>query len=307
MKLDLASLKRLVPRQPVTRFAPSPTGFLHLGHVASAIYVWGIGRALKARILLRIEDHDHGRCRKHFEIETLKDLAWLGFMADEGVNSTDHVSDFRQSDCPDVYRDGLENLKKRSHVYGCRCSRKTIIEQQQGAAETAGDIRYPGVCRDLNLPFDADTGVRVQIANEDLTFDDIFCGPTSQNPARQCGDVLLRDRSGNWTYQFCVVLDDLRQGVNLVVRGQDLLNSTGRQMALIQMLGGKPPVYAHHPLVTDNDGRKLGKRFFSDAIAARREAGEDPRLVLGDAAYHVGLIQTPRPIRVEDIAGLIFG
>src|SRR5690606_35193200 len=228
---------------PLTRFAPAPTGWLHLGHLVNAVWVWGVARALDGRVLLRVEDHDRTRCRPEFEAGLLEDLAWLGLEPDAGIDPV-----LRQSDRGAAYEAELRGLEARGLAYGCRCSRKDIA----AAAGDAPDVEtpYPGTCRGLGLPVAAGIGARVPMDAGVESFEDLRLGPQAQEPARQCGDLLARDRLGNWTYQFCVVVDDRDQGVDLVIRGEDLLGSTGRQLRLARMLGRDvPPRFLHHPLV----------------------------------------------------------
>src|SRR5687767_9288806 len=202
----------------VTRFAPSPTGYLHLGHIVNAIYVWGLARTRGGRVLLRIEDHDRIRSRRVFEAAILEDLAWLGFVPDAGLSPVR-----RQSDNDIAYVNALATLAASHNVYTCDCSRKALVGE-----------RYTGRCRARRLvPGDTvppGIGVRVQLDDGLQSFIDGALGEIAQTPAEQCGDLLLRDRDGNWTYQFAVTVDDLNDDVDLVVRGMDLLSSTGRQI-----------------------------------------------------------------------------
>ena len=192
--LDLDRLRRRLPPAPLTRFAPSPTGYLHLGHAANAVFVWGIARALGGRVLLRLEDHDRGRCRPAFETALLEDLAWLGLEPDGGAapDVREGPSFVRQSDCATVYEAALSRLAERSRVYGCACSRRSLA----GAADApAGvEIPYPGRCRDRGLPPAPGRGTRLVLAPGVERFDDALRGEQSQEPAAQCGDLLLRDR-----------------------------------------------------------------------------------------------------------------
>jgi glutamyl-Q tRNA(Asp) synthetase len=253
--LDIESLQKRLPPVPLTRFAPSPTGYLHLGHVVNAMLVWGIARALGGRVLLRIEDHDRLRSRAEYERAILEDLAWLGFHADAGM--------MRQSDEPWVYEEALRTLGASHHVYACDCSRKEV-----------GAARYSGRCRTRGLAVAPGRGVRVEMAPGAESFEDARLGPLEQRPAAQCGDLLLRDRDGFWTYQFAVTVDDIRQGVDLVIRGEDLLSSTGRQIRLARMLGRPdPPVFLHHPLLLKSRGEKLSKSSGDTGVRELRAAG----------------------------------
>ena len=273
----------------VTRFAPSPTGYLHLGHVVNAIYVWGIARAMGGRVLLRIEDHDRIRCRQVYETALLEDLAWLGFEPDEGLQPL-----VRQSDRTDGYEHALNNLRATDCVYACDCSRKRI------AAE-----RYDGRCRDRGLTEIPETGLRVRIDPGAERFDDLLLGPIGQIPADQCGDLLLRDRDGNWTYQFAVTVDDMCQGITHVIRGDDLVSSTGRQLRLARMLGRtEPPVFYHHPLVLKANGTKLSKSAADSGVRDMRFAGMRPEDVIGRAAAAVGLTGTVQSIAARDVPAL---
>jgi glutamyl-Q tRNA(Asp) synthetase len=303
--LDLAALRGRLPPSPITRFAPSPTGFLHLGHVANAIYVWGVARALGGRVLLRVEDHDRGRSRPEYEAAALEDLEWLGLAPDLGTPAELRLgaSPHRQSDCGRAYATALEELARTAQVYACDCSRKDI------AAE-AGDpfnqeTRYPGRCRDRGLPLTDGSGIRVAMEPGAETFTDALLGVVTQNPSEQCGDLLLRDRTGNWTYQFAVVVDDQRHDVDLVIRGEDLLASTGRQIRLSRMLGQeRPPVFLHHPLIRKEDGAKLSKSSGDVGVRELRRAGASAGTVLGRAAWLVGLVDQPTNLAPEDLPAL---
>ena len=303
--LDLIALAGRLPARPLTRFAPSPTGYLHLGHVANAVYVWGIARALGGRVLLRMEDHDRGRCRPAYEAAALEDLEWLGLEPDAGAPGElrSGPSSYRQSDCAEIYERALEKLAGRGLVFACDCSRKDI------AAE-AGDpfneeTAYPGRCRDRGLEAGPGRGVRLRMEAGGERFTDGLLGELCQEPALQCGDLLLRDRLGRWTYQFAVVVDDLRHGVDLVIRGADLLSSTGRQLRLGRLLGReRPAVFLHHPLISKPDGAKLSKASGDTGIRELRRAGVRPAVVLGRAVWLTGLLDQPRELEARELAAL---
>ena len=286
---DLTQLASRFERPPLTRFAPSPTGYLHLGHVVNAIYVWGIAKALGGRVLLRLEDHDRVRSRKEFEQALLQDLDWLGFVPDAGRDPV-----IRQSDHPHEYARALQTLQRSSIVYGCDCSRKSI-----------GSDRYDGRCRARNLGMSDTGGVRVVMEHRVERIDDALLGELVQVPAEQCGDLLVRDRDGHWTYQFAATVDDMRQQITLVIRGADLVSSTGRQVALARMLGrSTPPVFLHHPLILKANGEKLSKSSNDTGVRELRRAGATPEDVLGRAAFAVGLLRSERPISAAVVADL---
>jgi glutamyl-tRNA synthetase/glutamyl-Q tRNA(Asp) synthetase len=301
--IDLPALAGRLPSRPLTRFAPSPTGYLHLGHVVNAVYVWGLARALGGRVLLRIEDHDRVRSRPDFERALLDDLDWLGLAPDLGctVELRAGASPWRQSDRDGTYRAALAQLAGAGALFGCDCSRRDIDAEAGG--ELNRETRYPGRCRTRGLPLDR--GVRLRMEPGVECFVDGRLGERRQDPSAQCGDLLLRDRLGNWTYQFAVVVDDLRQEVDLVIRGEDLLESTGRQVRLARLLGReRPPVFLHHPLVRKAGGAKLSKSSGDDGIRELRAAGLGPAEVLGRAASLGGLLPAPLPVRGGELAGL---
>ena len=285
-------------RTVVTRFAPAPTGYLHLGHVVNALHVWEIARQHHGRVLLRIEDHDRQRSRSEYEAAILQDIHWLGFRADGPL--------VRQSERDAVYRTALRRLVDRGLVYGCTCSRAEIEangmrQPADGNRQTAdpstslragertlAELRYPGTCRDRRIPLTDGVGWRLRLDPGAEQFEDGLCGAQSQDPSAQCGDLLLRDRLGNWTYQFAVSADDLDQGVTDVIRGTDLLESTGRQIRLARLLGrAAPPRFWHHPLVMKSATEKLSKSDGDTGVRDLRAAGWSAEDVLSRAREFV--------------------
>lgn len=272
----------------VTRFAPSPTGYLHLGHLVNAIYTWGLAEAWGGRVLLRLEDHDRGRCRPAYEAAILEDLAWLGFHPGEGLPI------YRQSECHARYVQVLDDLVTRGLVYTCTCSRKEIMARTGGGG---GELRYDGHCRAQGYRPELPGGTRLRLDDGVVSFEDLLLGPQTQHPAQQGGDLLLRDRHDNWTYQFAVTVDDWDQGVSHVIRGEDLLESTGRQIQLAHLLGRTTPaLFLHHPLISDPGGNKLSKRDFAKGIRDYRAEGKTAADVLGEAAACVGLWPETTPL-----------
>jgi glutamyl-tRNA synthetase/glutamyl-Q tRNA(Asp) synthetase len=291
---------------PLTRFAPAPTGYLHLGHVVNALHVWGLARARGGRVLLRIEDHDRQRCRPEYEAALLDDLDWLGVVPDVFRTSAFRVGrcDGRQSDRHAHYARAAEALAARGLVYACACTRREI-EEATSAAPHAGELRYPGTCRHRGLPLADGVGWRLVLPDDTITFDDLAHGPTTQTPAAQCGDLLVRDRLGNWTYQLAVVVDDLLHGIDLVVRGDDLFASTGRQVLLARLLGREsPPAFFHHSLVMQTPTQKLSKSDGARGVRDLRAAGWTPARVLGHAAHLGGLMPAPRDLTTADVPAL---
>jgi glutamyl-Q tRNA(Asp) synthetase len=256
-----------------TRFAPAPTGYLHLGHVANAIWVWRFAREARGEVLLRIEDHDRKRCRPEYDSALLEDLAWLGFIADEGP--------VRQSDDDAPYAAALDRLRTDGLVYGCDCSRTTFETWANDHGRRWHGPGCPGGCRARGLDGPV---LRVALGGGSEAWMDLLVGPCSDEVAAD-GDLPIRDRDGNWTYGFSVVVDDLRQDVDLVVRGRDLLGATAVQIRLAARLGrGTPAAFAHHPLVRDADGRKLSKADGATGVRDLRAAGMGPQEVIDLAA-----------------------
>ena len=281
-----------------TRVAPAPTGYLHLGHVANALYVWGLAGATGRRVVLRIEDHDRQRSRPEFDVALLEDLAWLGFAADAGPT--------RQSDDSTAYETALAQLRDRGLAYACDCTRSTFATwaRLHGRHWTGGGC--PGGCRERALASGRGTGLRVAVGSGEERWDDLRLGPRD-DAADRAGDILVRDPHGNWTYPFCVVVDDLRQGIDLVVRGEDLLDATARQIRLGRLLGRDlPPSFYHHPLIRKPGGAKLSKSDGDTGVRELRARGLSPAAVLGEAAAAVGLIPVVRPLDPGGL-GALFG
>jgi len=263
----------------VTRFAPAPTGYLHLGHVLNAICVWRFARSHGARVRLRIEDHDAQRCRPEYERALREDLDWLGFVPDDEVP--------RQSERGPAYREVLEGLVQRGLVYGCACSRQEVASAGTG---DDGELRYPGTCRDRGLPLESGLGWRVRMTPGVETFIDGWRGPQAQDPGAQCGDVLVRDRLGNWTYQWAATIDDWLQGVTDVIRGTDLLSSTGRQIRLARLAGRpEPATFWHHALIMKSPAQKLSKSDGDTGVRDLRAAGWTRNGVIAEALRRGGL------------------
>ena len=279
-----------------TRFAPSPTGHLHLGHAVNAVYVWSIARAFGGSVIVRIEDHDRQRSRAAYETSIRDDLLWLGLASDNLALGL--PSELRQRDAEAVYAASMARLELAGSVYACRCSRRDIA----ALGDTGAELRYPGTCRDADVPASETRARRLRMAEDTVRVDDLRHGALFQQPATQCGDMLLRDRLGQWTYQYAVVVDDLRQGVTLLIRGDDLLASTGRQRVLARMLGElRPPWLLHHPLLLHADGTKLSKSRGDAGLWQLRAAGWSPAQVLGHAAWLGGLQPMSTPLESADL------
>lgn len=268
----------------VTRFAPSPTGHLHLGHAASALFAWRRAREAGGRFLLRLEDIDPVRCRPDYAAAILEDLAWLGIDWDGPVRV--------QSEHMPAYQAVLESLEDRGLLYPCFCSRAAI---QREAAEAAaaphapdGSLRYPGTCRAMSVaerrsrlaagePHVQRLDIAAAMARvlAPLSFAESGAGRIACAP-EQFGDVVLARKGLPASYHLCVTHDDALQGVTLVTRGVDLLPATHLHRLLQVLMGWPEPGYAHHPLLTDDRGRRLAKRDRAATLRALRVAGHSP-------------------------------
>ena len=287
-----------------TRFAPAPTGYLHLGHLVNALYVWGIARAHGGSVVLRIEDHDRTRCRPEYVAALIEDLAWLGFVPDlpSGVltDRARRAGELCQSERPDRYHAAMDRLSANGLVYACACTRRDIERVVPHHAGT--EPRYPGTCRSALVDTAHHLARRVRLEDRLESFDDLRLGRLEQRPANQCGDVLVRDRRGDWTYQFCVTVDDWHDEIDLIIRGEDLLESTGRQRHLARLLGRSAmPLVLHHPLLTHADGAKLSKAAGDTSLRERRTAGATASELIGEAAWRVGLQPSATPRSAEEI------
>jgi glutamyl-tRNA synthetase len=284
--------------QPDGRFAPSPTGSLHLGNLRTALLAWLFARAQGARFLVRVEDLDAGRVRRRFEDEQLADLRALGLDWDGPV--------VRQSERLDLYADALEALREQGLLYECWCTRREIRE---AASAPHGDLpegAYPGTCRELTESERATrraqgrpAALRVRAQAARVGFEDRVLGPFEAT----VDDFVVRRNDGAIAYNLAVVVDDAAQAVGEVVRGADLLDSTPRQLWLGERLGLAAPRHAHVPLMLGPDGERLAKRHGAVTLADRAALGQDADAVRTELAASVGLAEAgERPSPAELVA-----
>jgi glutamyl-Q tRNA(Asp) synthetase len=262
----------------VTRFAPSPTGYLHLGHAYSALMAWRAAREAGGRFLLRIEDIDATRCKPEFTDAILEDLAWLGLDWDGEVRKqSEHFAD---------YEAALDKLDLRGAIYPCFCSRAEIA--RAGAAPQGEEVlRYPGTCHELSteerlrrIAAGASFGLRLDMARAlahraPLEWEEDGRGVIPADPQR-LGDVVLARRDTPTSYHLAVTVDDALQGVTLVTRGADLFMATHIHRLLQALLDLPTPLYRHHKLLTDASGKRFAKRDKALTLRALREAGRTP-------------------------------
>ena len=280
------------------RFAPSPTGLLHLGSARTALVAWLSSRKKRGEFVLRVEDLDTPRVVPGALHAMVRDLKWLGLDWDEGPDRSGPFAPYIQSQRVEHYRAALRDLVARDLVYPCTCSRKEIasIASAPHGPDDEGP-RYPGTCRNGPTHPERAPCYRFRMPQKTPVFEDILHGTVSQPD--DLGDFVVCRADGIFAYQFAVVVDDLAMDITEVVRADDLLSSTPKQIALIEALGGKRPNYLHVPLMLGDDGVRLSKRHASTAIAERRELGESAHTVLGKLAASLNLIDGEEAISAE--------
>jgi len=273
-----------------TRFAPSPTGKMHLGHARTALVAWLRARKLGGSILMRIEDLDGPRVVPGSADAICRDHEWLGLDWDEGP--------VYQSTRDPAYEAALAKLERKGLVYPCTCSRKEIAAIASAPHGDEGP-RYPGTCRRGATRPERAAAVRFRLADPSPGFADRIAGPYPEGAA--AGDFVLRRADGMWAYQLAVVVDDAAAGITEVIRGADLLSSTPRQIALYQALDLPIPAFAHVGLVLGPEGRRLSKRFGAPPIEALRDSGQSPTAVIGMLAHSLGLSRSPDPVHPKEL------
>ncbi|HZR40835.1 MAG TPA: tRNA glutamyl-Q(34) synthetase GluQRS [Ktedonobacteraceae bacterium] len=298
------------------RYAPSPTGDLHLGNLRTALLAWLFARCLDGQFVLRVEDLDRPRVRPGTTQRMLDDLHWLGLDWDEGPDRAGPYAPYTQSERLEIYQHYLQRLQDADLVYPCYCSRAEIAQAahiasapQQGADEGP---RYPGICRYLTQAqrrrHEANhrhPSLRFRVDDERVvTFTDLLTGTTSQLVQQAVGDFIVRRSDGIIAYQFAVVVDDALMHINQVVRGVDLLSSTPRQILLYEALGFPIPTFGHVPLILDEQGKRLAKRSQSTGLAPLRDAGMTPEQIIGQLATSCSLLDKNQSISPKELACL---
>jgi len=273
-----------------TRFAPSPTGKMHPGHARTALVTWLQARKHAGQIVMRIEDIDRARVVPGSADAICRDHEWLGLDWDEGP--------VFQSSHDEAYERALRRLEVAGMVYPCTCSRKEIAAI---ASAPHGDdgLRYPGTCRSGVTQPGKPPAFRFVFEDPSPGFEDALCGTYPQG--RTGGDFVLRRADGIWAYQLAVVVDDAEAGISEVIRGEDLLSSTPRQIALYRALGYSIPRFAHVGLVVDAQGTRLATRHRATSIESLRDSGRSPEEVIGELACSLGLTATAAAIRAEEL------
>ena len=277
--------------------APSPTGALHLGNARTFLVNWALARQRRWRVAMRIEDLDGPRVKPGAQAEALDVLAWLGLDWDGPV--LEQSRDLRP------YRQALARLGEAGLIYPCRCTRREIEQAQSAPHEEGAELRYPGTCRPpagvgvVDVPAPAtDTDAvawRLRVPAGAIAFDDAVAGPQRFDVLAELGDFVVATKQGLPAYQLAVVVDDMRQGVTDIVRGDDLLASAARQLRLYELLdpAAPRPTYHHLPLVVGPDGRRLAKRHGDTRLTTYREHGVAPQRIVGLIARWCGVVSRP--------------
>ena len=286
----------------VGRYAPSPTGRLHLGNLRTALLSWLHARLNNGTFLLRMDDLDTPRLIKGCDQQILTDLEWLGLDWDGDV--------YYQSQHLDYYQDAFDSLKQKQHIFPCYCSRKDI--QQAASAPHGKSPIYPKTCHDLSAEDIAkyqqikEPAWRYRVdkhIDDNIEFNDGVLGKHSESLQQDCGDFVVKRADTLFAYQLAVVVDDIQQGITDVMRGDDLLDSTARQIALFHAFGHQQPQYWHVPLLKDEAGQRMAKRDGSSSIQQWQEAGGTAESLIGYLSFSANLIRSQQAISVTELLG----
>lgn len=305
-------MERTAARMPAVqvrgRFAPTPSGRMHLGNVFCALAAWLSARAQGGRLVLRIEDLDAQRCPVEYAHQIGEDLAWFGLDWDEGGTDELRYPEYFQSRRSAAYVAALDRLQQQGLLYPCFCSRGEL-HAADAPHLSDGTYRYSGKCRGLTeeqvlrLQQRRNPAVRIRVPDRTIGFRDLNYGYREENLERDCGDFILRRSDGVYAYQLAVVVDDGSMGVTEVVRGRDLLSSAPRQIYLFERLGLEPPAFGHIPLLLAPDGTRLSKRDRALDLGRLRQ-NHTPEELLGILAAGCGLLDAPEPVCAGDLVPL---
>lgn len=296
------------------RLAPSPTGFIHIGNAWAFLLAWLSVRSEHGTVVLRMEDIDPDRSRLEYEEGIVDDLKWLGLDWDEGPDCGGAYGPYRQSERFAIYESSIARLDSESKVYPCFCTRKEL--KSLASAPHAADYgpMYPGTCGGLSLcerkgliKQGRRASLRMRSGDSRITFDDAIYGAQSFSPEEWGGDFAIRRSDGVFAYQLAVVVDDAAMNINQVVRGEDILHCTPRQLIIYAALGEHPPQYAHVPLVVDAEGERLAKRHRHYELRMLRERGVKAEALIGYLGWCAGLQPSCKPKAAYDfVAGFSF-
>lgn len=302
--------------RPRGRWAPTPSGMLHVGNARTALWTWISVRARGGSLVWRLEDLDGPRILPGAAVAAEEDLRWLGLDWDEGPGIGGPCGPYVQSLRSGFYEAALDRLAAAGRIFPCRHSRQELDRLASSAPHGPESSPYPRELRPRELPAGwrtragaaGDAAIRFRVADgEEVVFEDRLFGERRERVDLAVGDFVLKRRDGLWAYQLAVVVDDLAMEISEVVRGRDLLDSTARQIQLIAALGGRRPEYTHLPLVLNAAGDKLSKRDQGLTLRALREAGIAPERLVGYLAWSLGLTEEPRDASPRELLGLYAG
>ena len=293
----------------VGRFAPTPSGRMHLGNVFCALLAWLSAKSQGGRIILRIEDLDTERAPRAFASLLEEDFRWLGLVWDEGGSEGGPHGPYYQSERTEIYLQAYEKLEGLGLLYPCFCSRSEL-HAAEAPHMSDGRFIYTGRCRNLTDEERLEKSrrrkpaARIRVPDRVLSFEDLHYGHQEEYLPEECGDFVIRRADGVFAYQLAAALDDGLMGVTEVVRGSDLLSSSPRQIWLQQTLGLPSPRYGHIPLLTAPDGRRLSKRDGDLDLGALRQRFSGPEPILGLLGHLAGLLDRPEPVKAEELIPL---
>jgi len=285
------------------RFAPSPTGEMHLGNAWTALLAWLQVRSVGGTMVLRVEDLDPDRSRPEYTAALIEDLKWLGLNWDEGPDVGGPYKPYCQDERRSLYTQALDKLTALGYIYPCYCTKAELAASAPHVGDNAHI--YPGTCRSGAAKDcrNRRPSLRLKVPSGKLIFKDGVFGFIEQDVLASTGDFVLRRSDGVHAYQLAVVVDDAAMEITHVLRGDDLLDSTPRQILLYHLLGLTPPNFAHVPLLYGNDGHRLSKRQRALSIAALRRSGVTADSVIGYLAWKAGLIDEYMPTTAASVVG----
>ncbi len=299
--------------EPVTnstyrgRYAPSPTGRLHLGNLRTALLAWLHARLSQGQFILRIDDLDAPRNRPGSIEEVISDLKWLGLDWDEGPDIGGSYGPYLQSERIEIYERLFDQLRDVGQIFPCTCSRKDVLEAQSAPNTGQNDPIYPGTCRptgNSSLQFATSkkpVSWRFLTRNITITSQATFAQPTTVQLDKTVGDFVIRRKDGLYAYQFATVVDDGLMQISDIVRGSDLRASMPRQVALFDALGFSRPLFLHVPLMLDTFGKRMAKRDGSDSLETWKSRNRTPEHLIGKLASSCGLIETECPVSCQEL------
>lgn len=288
------------------RYAPSPTGFLHLGNARTALAAWLHTRSRGGEFILRIEDLDSQRSKPEFIRANISELQWLGLDWDEGPDAGGKYTPYLQSQRFGFYQIALETLQNNGHLFECYLSRKDLQEVASAPHEKMSV--YGKQERKLNAEMKEQKkqegktpSLRFRVPDKIVRLEDSLCGLQLFSALSEVGDFVVKRADGEWAYQLAVVVDDIAMNITEVVRGEDLLQSTAAQLLLYEALGATPPTFVHVPLLADETGLRMSKRKGSLTLSSLDENGVKPKRLVGLLAFSLGLLEEPEEIMPRDL------